>query len=104
MNIPTGYQKCSNSNCKNVVPIGVSLCVPCMAGIPMSERRNAVKVVVIKDMSAGNAEVGEMWQESKIFDGEDRLYDVLRWAGWQNSGPLKKRVTITVAENEEERE
>ena len=28
-----------------------------------------MKVVAIKDMSTGNETVGEMWQETKIFDG-----------------------------------
>lgn len=54
-----------------------------------------MKIVAIKDMSAGNDTVGEMWQETKIFDGDAPIKDVLQWAG------LKRRVTITLPDGEE---
>lgn len=49
----------------------------------------------IKDMSAGNKEVGEVWQETKIFSSKDRLEDVMLWVGSR-----KKRVVLTVPEND----
>ena len=38
------------------------------------------QVVAILDRSAGNESVGEMWQETKIFDQKATLFDVLKWA------------------------
>ena len=38
------------------------------------------EIVAILDRSAGNESVGEMWQETKVFDQKATLYDVLRWA------------------------
>jgi len=37
-----------------------------------------VKVIAIKDMSAGNAETGEAWQETKIFEDSVTLLEVMR--------------------------
>ena len=54
-----------------------------------------MKIVAIKDESAGNDSVGEMWQTTKIFDGADTLESVMRWVGSQ-----KKRVQITVPDGE----
>ncbi|HUU87133.1 MAG TPA: hypothetical protein VMX17_05195 [Candidatus Glassbacteria bacterium] len=58
--------------------------------------------VVIKDMSAGNESVGEMWQETKIFDGSATLDEVMDWALSENAFPIdlpksysRKRITIT---------
>jgi len=39
-----------------------------------------LEYIVIKDMSAGNESVGEMWQETKIFLGSATLHDVMEWA------------------------
>lgn len=50
-----------------------------------------MKIVAIKDESAGNETVGEMWQETKIFDHTATLLDVLQWVGTH-----KKRVTLTI--------
>ena len=57
------------------------------------------KIVAVKDMSAGNESVGEMWQETKIFEPTDTLESVLFWVdiNWKGGG-LHKRVTITVAQ------
>ena len=55
-----------------------------------------MQVVAIKDMSAGNAEVGEMWQETKIFNHNARLIDVLRWVN-----DRRKRVQLTIPDGEE---
>ena len=53
-----------------------------------------MKIVAIKDMSAGNSTIGEMWQETKVFDHQDRLIDVMAWACTQ-----KKKVTLTIPDN-----
>ena len=36
--------------------------------------------VVIRDMSAGNESVVEMWQETKVFDDSATLEEVMNWA------------------------
>ena len=54
-----------------------------------------MKYVVIRDMSAGNDSVGEMWQETKIFDESTSLKDVMEWAVGNTEAPSRKRVTIT---------
>lgn len=54
-----------------------------------------MRVVAIKDMAAGNESVGEMWQETKIFDADNTpLAEVMEWAGSR-----KKRVTLTIPDN-----
>ena len=61
-----------------------------------------MQYVVIRDMSAGNDSVGEMWQETRIFDGATTLSEVMAWATAEGSDhfektgqPSKKRITIT---------
>lgn len=58
-----------------------------------------MRYVVIKDMAAGNETVGEMWQETKIFDGKATLDEVMTWANFDQTyhpeSPSKKRITIT---------
>ena len=58
--------------------------------------------VVIRDMSAGNDSVGEMWQETKVFSGDTTLEQVMCWAMEVVPGkPMphmrysRKRITIT---------
>lgn len=58
--------------------------------------------VVIRDMSAGNDSVGEMWQETKIFSGDTTISEVMAWAVGEagdyfskHGYPSKKRITIT---------
>ncbi|MCR4307392.1 MAG: hypothetical protein NUV80_02440 [Candidatus Berkelbacteria bacterium] len=51
--------------------------------------------VVIRDMSAGNDSVGEMWQETKVFNGSATIDEVMEWA---NSGIVeysRRNITIT---------
>ena len=55
-----------------------------------------MKIVAIKDMSDGNESVGEMWKETKIFDGNAPIKDVMAWAGRR-----RKNVVITLPEGEE---
>ena len=38
------------------------------------------KVVAILNKSAGNSEVGDMWQETKVFESSDTINDVILWA------------------------
>ena len=58
-----------------------------------------MKYVIIRDMSAGNESIGEMWQETKIFEGSATLDEVMTWAveNHQVSGISysRKRITIT---------
>lgn len=58
------------------------------------------KVIAIKDMSAGNESVGEMWQETKIFDKGEPIFNILKWAfpDAEHDGKSRKRVTITIPE------
>lgn len=53
-------------------------------------------IVVIRDMSAGNESVGEMWQETKIFDESASLKEVMDWATEHDqAGYSRKRITLT---------
>ena len=54
-----------------------------------------MRIVVIKEMSAGNESVGEMWKETRIFDANDSLLEVMKWVKG-----TKINVTITVPEND----
>ena len=56
--------------------------------------------VIIKDMSGGNETVGEMWQETKVFNGNSTLDDVMDWANQsikkdEQFEYSRKRITIT---------
>lgn len=54
--------------------------------------------VVIRDMSAGNESVGEMWQETKVFGPDATLSEVMDWAQEDRSvGHSRKRITLTKA-------
>lgn len=50
--------------------------------------------VVIRDHSAGNESVGEMWQETKIFPETATLKEVMKWAIGSEEYS-RKRITIT---------
>lgn len=52
-----------------------------------------MKLIAIKDMSAGNETIGETWKETKIFDHTDQLIDVMKWVG------IKKNVVITIPDD-----
>jgi hypothetical protein len=52
--------------------------------------------VVIRDMSAGNESVGDMWQETKVFADDATLQEVMKWAEGDHKGDCsRKRITIT---------
>lgn len=55
-----------------------------------------MKVVAIKDMSAGNAETGDAWQETLILDSSDPISKILDWAMDKYEKHSRKRITITV--------
>ena len=60
-------------------------------------------VVARLSMSAGNETVGEMWDETAIFDGETPLRDVLDWAAMKkistNKGQdFRGNLVITVGQ------
>lgn len=42
------------------------------------------KYVIMRDMATGNESVGEMWQETKIFDGTATLNEVMNWANFSH--------------------
>ncbi len=39
-----------------------------------------MQIVVMLSRSAGNAEVGSMWTDTKVFSTDDSLESVVRWA------------------------
>ena len=53
--------------------------------------------VVIRDMSAGNETTGDAWQETKCFQENATLKEVMDWAmeDWQGLGYSRKHITIT---------
>ncbi len=53
-----------------------------------------MKIVAIKNLATGNSTVGAMWQETKVFDHEDRLIDVMEWVGDQTT-----KVSLTIPDN-----
>lgn len=66
-----------------------------------------MKVVAIKEQSAGNERVGSMWLTTKIFEPETPLIEVLAWAGsllYKKDARIAGkygRLMLTVAEEEE---
>ena len=58
-----------------------------------------MEIVAIRDMSAGNDSVGEMWQETKIFDDSQPISDVMQWAIDEQDiqlGYSRKKITLTI--------
>ena len=60
--------------------------------------------VVIRDMSAGNESVGEMWQETKVFPEETTLKEVMIWAIGKHELYSRKKITITMPHEKDESE
>ena len=60
-----------------------------------NRKENNMDYIVIRDMSAGNESVGEMWQETKIFTEEATLKEVMDWATDNSTLYSRKRITIT---------
>lgn len=55
-----------------------------------------MKVIIIRDMSKGNESIGETWQETRIFDSQNTLDEVIRWA-FDNTS--KRKVTISIPDD-----
>lgn len=59
-----------------------------------------MRVVAIKDMSAGNESVGEMWKETKIFNSDEPIDNILKWAmaeyDYEKGFNTRKQIIITV--------
>ena len=53
-----------------------------------------MKIVAIKDEVDGNDSVGTMWQETKIFDSDTPLIEVMKWAG-----SYRRRIVLTIPED-----
>ncbi len=65
------------------------------------------RVIAILDMSAGNETVGEMWQETKSFDCNTPVIEILRWAAescnsLNNPEDFKKNLKLTVDQQTKE--
>lgn len=61
------------------------------------------EVIAILDRSAGNESVGEMWQETKVFDQKATLFDVLKWASTKSNpaqpfGLFRGNLKLTIAQ------
>ena len=53
--------------------------------------------VVIRDMSAGNESVGEMWKETKVFSSESTIEEVMEWATDGTDYHSTRNVVLTKA-------
>jgi len=54
--------------------------------------------VIIKNMADGNETVGEMWNETKVYEGSSTLDEVMKWANPKIVGtrkPSHKNIMIT---------
>lgn len=69
-------------------------------------KENNLKVVAIKDMSDGNESVGEMWKETKIFDGSTPVIEIVEWAKHPNADlskrGIRKNLIITVPQDQDD--
>lgn len=52
-----------------------------------------MKIIAIKDMSSGNETVGEMWKETKTFDSDEPLINVMKWC------KRNKNVVLTIPDD-----
>lgn len=46
----------------------------------MKHHDNYEKIIAVKEKSAGNSEVGDMWIETKTFDRSDPISEIINWA------------------------
>ncbi len=74
-------------------------CPPGLTGGGEEGRPMGNQYVIIRDHSAGNETVGEMWQETKVLDGSATLDDVMAWAMVSEEARddcnSRQRITIT---------
>ena len=58
-----------------------------------------MKIVAILYKSAGNAEAGDMWRETKIFEPSCPIVDVFKWASNNEDVKVfKGHLEITIAQ------
>jgi hypothetical protein len=81
-------------------PQGLSICgrVVSFNGVTIMENW---RVIAVLDKSAGNETVGEMWQETKSFDCNTPVIEIMRWAvenqhSVNNPEDFKKNLKLTV--------
>lgn len=62
-------------------------------------------VVAILDRSVGNAVVGDMWQETRVFSDDTPVRDIVKWAATRSENnpqadpeTLRANLTITIAQ------
>ena len=63
----------------------------------------SMKIVAVKEKSAGNESVGDMWLETKIFEESTPIVEIIKWS--QNGRTESRnggRLIITVPDNENE--
>lgn len=53
----------------------------------MKNYKSYKRIIAIKEMSAGNESVGSMWLETKSFDKESPIYEIINW-GLDSKGKL----------------
>ena len=64
-----------------------------------------MQIIAMLTRSAGNAEVGSMWTETKIFKPEDKIEDVIEWAVAKSNctgDSIKERLTLQIAQEAQE--
>ena len=62
-----------------------------------------MKIIAMLTRSAGNAEVGSMWTDTKIFQPEDKIEDVIEWAVKQSNcigQGIQERLTLQLAQED----
>lgn len=67
----------------------------------MKTFKNFTKVIAIKEKSAGNEKVGDMWIETKSFDVNTPVINILDWAK-DCSGKLILTIDESSVDNSEE--
>jgi len=60
-----------------------------------------MKIIAIKERAAGNEYAGSVWFETKTFDGESRLKDIIKWAGEHPIRQSGGRLYLTLPQDHE---
>lgn len=61
-----------------------------------------MKVIAILELSAGNETVGEMWKETKIFDENTHVKEIINWAKPEHSKNLRLKKNLILTEADED--
>ena len=56
------------------------------------------KVVATIYCSAGNAEVGDMWTETKVFSANDKIENIYLWIKERNHSIITTQLRLTIAQ------